>query len=148
MLDLHDVHVPESIVDVYVDSFIEDVKKRNEDKLPPNFDEQQFRAANRPEAARQAKWALIRDRVIEEAGLEVEDEDRQRHFERAAEESEVTAEALSNFYKSMPHMAEQLDQRLLTEKVFAHLADKFDVQEKDRDAVEAEMRERAESTPA
>ena len=144
MIALHEIEVPESIVDVYIDSFVEDVKGRNEGKLPAGFDEARFREANRGEATRQAKWALIRDQVVEHAALEVTDEDRERHFQESAGESDVTPDALAQFYRSVPRLSEQLDQQLLSEKVFDHLASQFEIEEKDRDAVEAEIRARAE----
>lgn len=145
MISLHEIEVPVSIVDVYLDSFVADVKQRNEGKLPTGFDEGRFREANQQEALRQAQWALIRDRVVEDAGLAVTDEDREKYFERSADESEVTTDALAQFYKSVPHLAEQLDQQLLSEKVFDYLESQLEIEEKDRDAVEAEIRERAES---
>lgn len=144
MLSAHDFDVPESIAEVYLDSFVEDVRKRSEGKLPPGFDEHRFREGNREEARRQAKWSLIRDRLIAEANLEVTEEDRSAYFARAAEEGGMTAEALENFYRSIPQLKDQLEQQLMSEKVFSHLESKFEIEEKDPAELQAEAEQRAE----
>lgn len=151
MLDLHTVPVPSSVVDMYVDSFVEDVKSRNEGELPANFDETAFRAANRGNAEQQARWMLIRDRVIEVHELEVEEDDYEAFFEREAQgDGRISAEQMKQFYRQMPRLMEQLEQRLLSEKVYATLAEQFEVVEKTRDELEAEAEARstAADTPA
>lgn len=144
MLELHPVPVPDSAVELYLDSFVEDVKQRNQGELPEGFDEVAFRAKNREEAERQARWMLIRDEVIEEEALEVEEEDWDAFFEEAARESEreMPPETLRQIYGSMPGLMEQLEQRLLSKKVYEALVERFEVVEKDRDALEREIEER------
>lgn len=138
MLELHTVPVPESAIDMYLESFIEDVKQRNDGNLPEQFDEQAFRSANRGEAERQARWMLIRDAFIAEEGLEVTDEDLDAYFEDAAgQNEELSPTMIRQYYQSM-NMMDRVRQQLLSRKVFDLLAEKFDVEDKDVEAFEAE----------
>lgn len=145
LLEIHEFDVPESLVDLYLDSFVSDVRERNEGKLPPGFNEDRFRASNLEEARRQAKWALIRDRIIDDASLTVTEEDREAHFERAAKNSEVSKEDFKRFYQSVPNLAEQLEQQLMSEKVFKYLEGQFQIEDKDRDAAMEELNQKAGS---
>lgn len=145
MLALHPVPVPASAVELYLDSFVEDVRRRSEGEMPAGFDEQAFRDANRGEAERQARWMLIRDQIIEENGLEVGEDDLEAYFEQAAEGGNFPASMLRQYYQSMPGMMDQVQQRMLSEKVFDLLLDRFDVVEKEREEYEAEMKARQEA---
>ena len=145
MLELNPIPVPASAVEVYLDSFVEDVKRRNEDHLPDDFNEEAFRAANRDEAERQARWMLLRDRIIENEGLEVTDEDIDAHFEaEVGDNPQITAQQMRGFYEQMPQLMGQLRQRLLSQKVFTWLGEQFEVEPMDREAFEAHLKERRE----
>ena len=147
ILERHDLPVPESIVEVYLESFVEDLKQRNDGKLPPDFDEQTFRHGTEPEARRQAKWALIRDRIIEEAGIEVTENDLTMYFERSAVDSGMNAEQLQRLYRQIPNALEQIERRLLSDKLFEYLETRFTIEEKDPEAFGREARTRAELAP-
>lgn len=140
MLELHTVPVPESAVELYLDSFVEDVKQRNDGRLPDRFDEDAFRSANRGEAEKQAKWMLIRDAFIKEEGLEVSEADLDEYFEDAAAENEqLSAEVIRQYYDRM-NMTDRVKQQILSRKVFARLAETFDIEDKDVEAFEEEAR--------
>ena len=142
MLELHMIPVPQSAVEIFLDSFVEDVRRRNEGKLPAHFDEEAFRKANQGEAERQAKWMLIRDAFIEQEGLEVSDEDLDTYFENAAKENEkLSKDLLRQYYQSL-NMIDRVKQQILSRKVFERLADLFKVEEKDVDALEEELEEK------
>lgn len=148
MLELHEVHVPRSAVEVYLDSFVEDVKQRSEGKLPAGFDEQAFREANREEAERQAKWMLIRDAFIEREGLEATDEDLDEYFEKAAGQNEqLSAGMLKQYYQSM-NMLDRVKQQVLSRKVFDRLGEQFDVVGKSVEDFEEEIEARREADEA
>ncbi len=148
MLALHPVPVPEQVVNTYLDSFVEDVKRRNEGELPEDFDESHFRAVNRDEAQQQAHWMLVRDRVAQAYDLEVSDEDLDAFFEEQAAGDDVSAEQLRRFYRSMPDLMGQLRQQVLSRQVFDALTDRFQIIDKDREAYEATVSGEAEPAGA
>lgn len=123
----HQFVVPESLVRAYTDSLIEDLKQRSPDRtLPADFNEQEFREGNRGPVAFQAKWHLIRDRIIADAGLEVSDEDYRRFAERDAAVIGVPADRLVDMYRNSP----QTRERLLTEKLNDFLLAEAEVAER------------------
>ena len=70
MLELNPVDVPETVVDLYLDSFLEDfrrqTKERTGEDLPESFDDEDFRSRYRDEAEKQGRWMLIRDHVLKQ----------------------------------------------------------------------------------
>ncbi len=138
MLELHPVPVPQSVIELYLDSFVEDVKKRNKGELPAHFNVGAFRDANRKDAEEQARWMLVRDQVVTANELKVEDEDLDAHFaEQVGDSEEISVEQMRKFYDQMG-LAGQLEQRILSEKVFDTLADQLELVEKDAETLEAE----------
>ncbi len=140
---LNAIEIPESVVEMYLDAFVEELKKNRKEGLPEGFDEQAYRDARKDEAVHQARWMLIKDRIVEEHEMEVNDSERDAFFEKSAADGEVSSELLKQYYGSVSGLMERLDQRLLTEKVIDFLSDKFKVVEKDRTAFEKEMEKQA-----
>jgi len=138
MLDLHSVPVPQSVVETYLDSFVEQVKQRNDGELPDDFDMELFRKNQEGEAERQGRWMLIRDALVDEEGLHVTDDDLMAFFEEQGDD-EISAQQLQQFYRSMPKLMERVKQQILSRKVFDTLIDKFDMQDKSLEAYQDEM---------
>ncbi len=140
MLELHPMPIPQPLADTFLDSFVEDVKRRNDGELPADFDETHFRIRNRPEAEQQAHWMLLRDQVVTDENLEATDADRQAFFEeQAAQDPQMTAAQLEQFYRSMPQIMSQIEQQVLSRKVFDVLEERFTIVEKDREAFQQDM---------
>ncbi len=149
LLELHPIPVPESAVEMVLDEFVEDVRRRNNGRLPADFDETAFRHANRALAEQQARWMFIFDKVVETFGLEVTDEDLQTFFEAQVDaDSNLSAEQLRQFYESVPELMHQLRRRLLTQKVFDTLQRQFQLEELDRAAYLERLQARQEATEA
>ena len=127
-IDLHDFQIPESVIEMYLDAYVRDAKSQSGGELPQNFDEAHFRKIRRDEAERQARWMFIRDHIIETCSLKLTDEEHDAFFERTADDG-LPAETMKKYYQAVPNMMEQLDQRLLSEKVFAWIAEQVEVEE-------------------
>lgn len=140
VLDANEFDVPESVVDLYLEGQIEEFKKQAGDRLPADFDEEAFREAGRADAARQARWMFVRDRVIKDEGFEVTEEDRKGYFEETAAGDGLTPDLLMQYYRSMPRLMSQLDDRLISQKVVDYFAAQATVVPKDREAMRAEAR--------
>lgn len=139
MLEMHTVPVPGPAVELYLDSFVEDVKQRNRGKLPENFDETAFRESNRREAEQQAQWMFIRDQVIEDEGLEVTDEDLDAYFEELSEDESFSSAMMRQYYEQIG-MVDRVRQRLLSQKVFDVLAERVQVEDLDSEAYAEAMK--------
>ena len=149
MLELHPVPVPESVIESYLDSFVNQVKQENDGELPEDFDEEHFRQRNRRDAENQGRWMLIRDKIVEAEDIEVSDEDIQAFFEEQAEgDDSVSVEQIEQFYRQMPQMMGRVKQQILSDKVYDLLLERFDVQPKSREEFEEEMQQKRQSRQA
>jgi len=132
MLERHPIPVPRALVERFLDSFVEELKRELGGQIPPQLDVNAYRESRRAEAEQQARWMLIRDKVAEEAGLEVTEEDLQHYFEKQTEQEqqeELTPEALRQFYEQL-NLMDSLRYRLLGEKVMDYLKEQVQVVEK------------------
>ncbi len=105
----HDFAVPESLVNLYLDSFVEELKNRSKDKtLPRGFDEAKYREQNKESAVYQAKWGLLRERIIETENLNVTDEEIEKLAEAEAASIGLEKAQLLRYYKSSGAATERL----------------------------------------
>jgi trigger factor len=110
----HEFTVPDSLVDAFLDSFLEDIRSRSRDrKLPADFNEATFREENRAHAIWQAKWMLLRERIAEEEQIAVTDADLEAHAAEEAPRLGIAPDRLLAYYKSAPSVRD----RLLSDKV-------------------------------
>ena len=145
MMALHDIPIPESAVEMYLDGFVDDVKKRNNGKEPKDFDEQAFREMRRSMAGRHAKWKLLRDAYIEREQLQVTEDDLDAYFDKATGNSdELAPETLRRYYERTGAI-DEVRERLMSQKVFADLTDAFEIEDKDPEAFQALLDENASS---
>ena len=139
LLEGHDFPVPESMTESVLDQMEEDAAKEYDGTLPADFDRAGFRAASRESAEAQVRWMLLKDRVMEEAGIELTDEDYEAEFERMAESGPFDAAMVKQFVAQQPQLIEGIQQRILNDRLFAALEPRFSVVEKTQDEIEAEM---------
>lgn len=141
LIDLHEFDVPNSVIEMYLDAYISDIKSKSEDKeLPEGFDEKGYRERRRTDAENQSRWMFIRDAIIAEQGFEVSDEDRDEQFDKMAAQGGFSGDMMKSYYSSMPQLMDQLDQSIMSTKVFGWLKGAMKVTEKNRDAYEKEMK--------
>lgn len=141
MIDLHPFDVPSSVVDMYLEAYLKDIKSRNEDKeLPAEFNMDEFREEQKEQAENQARWMFLRDAIIADQDLGVTDKERDAHFEKTAARMGFGADMMKSYYQSMPELMDQLDQAILSDSVFAYLGDSMKVTEKDEAAYTKEMK--------
>ncbi len=123
----HEFAVPESLIKGIGDSLVEDLKNRQPNKkLPADFDETQFRESNRGYAVFQAKWYLIRERIIEAEALKVDDNDIEQLVEAEATKMGIEKDRLFSFYKS----SDAVKDKILNDKLLRFLKDHAVITEK------------------
>ncbi len=127
VVNRHAVTVPESLVKGVLDSVVEDVKNRYPNKkLPVDFDEGKFREQNRGYATFQAKWYLVRERIIEAEGLKVEDADIELLAEKDATRIGIEKERLLEFYRK----SDAPKDRIMSDKLLSFLQKSAHITEK------------------
>ena len=141
LIELHTFDVPSAVIEMYLEAFLKDVAAKNKSKkLAADFDVEGFRDSRRAQAESQARWMFIRDVIIAGQSIEVTEEDHEAHFEKMAAQGGFGADMMKSYYKSMPQLMDQMEQGIISEKVFAFLGENMKVIEKDKDAYEKEMK--------
>jgi trigger factor len=123
----HEFPVPESLVKGITDSLIEDLKNRYQNKkLPADFNETEFREKNHGYAIFQAKWFLIRERILDVEKIKVDDQDVEKLAEDNAPKMGIEKDKLLSFYKS----SDSIRDRILTDKLTKFLIEHSKITEK------------------
>ena len=114
----HDITVPESMVKGILDSMVEDLKNRYPNKkLPAEFNENEFREQNRSYAIFQAKWYLIKERIIEAEGITATDAEIEQKAKQDAPRVGIDEGRLLQFYKS----SDSIKDRIVSDKLLEFL---------------------------
>lgn len=124
---LHEFPVPDSLVEGFLDAFVDDVRSRSKDKkLPPQFDEKKFREENRTFAVWQAKWMLLKERIAEAEKLTVSEEEIERLAESESARTGIEKGRLEQYYKS----SKSATDRLLSDKIVSFLKEHAKITDK------------------
>lgn len=127
----HEFEVPASLVESFLDAFVEDIRNRSRDRtLPKGFNEERFRGESRVHAVWQAKWMLLKEAIARQEGIIVTDEEIEKIAGAEAERAGIDPARLLAFYRN----SDAAKERLLSDKLMAYLrqqAQLQDVQEKE-----------------
>ncbi|MFQ5799668.1 MAG: trigger factor [Bacteroidota bacterium] len=122
----HDIPVPESMVRAILDSRIEEIRSQQPNKkLPNGFDEEKFRNENRAYAIWQAKWFLIRERILEVEQITVDDADIDALAEQESRNIGIEKDRLVQYYRS----SRSAHDKILSDKLMKFLKDNVKIKE-------------------
>ncbi|MDA0986242.1 MAG: trigger factor [Bacteroidetes bacterium] len=117
IVKMHDIEVPESLVNSILTSFVEEDKKQYGKNLPPDFNEEKYRETLKPTATWQAKWFLLREEILVAEKITLSDEDIEKQVDTEAIKLGIDKTTLLNFYKT----SDKFREKLLTDKLFDFL---------------------------
>jgi trigger factor len=124
----HNVPVPDTMVEVFLDSFVEEIRERSRDhKLPAGFDEKQFREERRVYAVWQTKWLLLKDQIAVTEQITVTDEDVKGLARQESARTGITPDKLLQHYKK----SDAVRERILSAKIAAFLRDHAHITDKE-----------------
>ncbi|WP_420455086.1 trigger factor [Rubrivirga sp.] len=135
------VQVPETLTEASLDALFDDVREQFEGQIPPTFDVDAWRDETRQQAEDQVRWLLVKDRLIEDEGLELSSEDFDAEFEKLAGEG-ADLELVKQYFSSQPQLLEQMGDQLMNQRLFGALEGRFEVVEKSADEIRAEAEAR------
>ncbi|RCK74521.1 MAG: Cell division trigger factor [Ignavibacteriae bacterium] len=114
IVSMHEFSVPNVIIDNILNSFLDELKERYPNrKLPQNFDIEKFRQQQYELAKFQAKWLLIREKIIQAENLQVEDSDIEKFVNEGVAQTGIDRDRLFEYYKNSP----ELKDNILSQKV-------------------------------
>ena len=130
LVDAHDFEVPNALVGRLLNDFLEDQKKEmGVEEIPEDFPIAQFIEERTPQATRVSKWLLIRDKIVEAENISATTEDYEALAEMDSARIGVEPERLMKYYEEN----EEVEQRIISEKVLQILADYSEVEEEIED---------------
>ncbi|MBK8551517.1 MAG: trigger factor [Ignavibacteria bacterium] len=128
MIKTNDIPAPERYVQVILNGMIEEYKHQYpKQQLPKDFDEEEFKRERRVDAILQAKWYLIREKMIEDHNIKVEEEDYTKIAEENASRYNIPAEKLIEAYKDN----EDVKMKILNDKVLDLIISNASIEEKE-----------------
>jgi trigger factor len=120
--------VPSSVVESILDDWVKQVQEQQPGKkFPADFDMDEYRKSRTREATFTAQWMYLRDSIIEQEGIKLEDSDVEEKAERDSAAMGIEKDRLVEFYKNAPQYA----QTMLVEKLIAFLTAEAEVKEID-----------------
>jgi trigger factor len=122
----HEFQVPESLIRSVLDGLLEEIKNEYPDKrLPAEFNNEKFKEENRAYAIYQAKWALLREELINAENVTASDEDLEKLAEEESAKIKIPKDRLISYYKS----SDQIKDRLIGDKLLKLLVGSVKVKE-------------------
>ncbi len=117
----HEITVPDTMVNSIIDSMLEDLRSRYPSKkLPQDFNETEFRESNRSYAIFQAKWFLIREKILEAEKIVATDAELEKKAEDDAPRVGLDKDRLFQFYKT----SDSVKDRIVSDKLIDFLKQK------------------------
>tara|TARA_Y100001970_G_scaffold62262_1_gene79531 strand:+ start:244 stop:1521 length:1278 start_codon:yes stop_codon:yes gene_type:complete len=107
---------PESMVSRYLDKFIEDQMKKNN-----NLDKEKLRKESQSIAEFNVKWFIIKDSILEKSKVSVTDKDLDKEIKKIIDEGADDKKKILDFFAS-PQNRESLHSNLINEKLFDYMS--------------------------
>ncbi|HRE41767.1 MAG TPA: trigger factor [Ignavibacteria bacterium] len=130
LLKINDIDIPNVFVENILTNLAEDHKKRESGKRKISDEElDEFKKTNRVDAIKQAKWFLIREKIVELENIKVEEDDVKVFADDVAAKYNMPVDKLVELYAKSPDVKSQIE----TDKVFKLLIENAKVTEVEQD---------------
>ncbi len=126
MIKINDFIVPEKYIRVILDSMVESVKKEGKNKKA-DFNEEEYRKSQRVSAIKQAKWYLIREKMIEDTKMDITDADYEKKAEGLSKSYNIPVDKVVEYYKTSP----DIKMEILNDKVIDLIVENAKVTDKE-----------------
>ena len=128
IIRMHEFQVPESLIRSVLENLLEEIKGQYPNKqLPADFEVEKFFEENRAYAIFQAKWALLREELVNAENLTIDDAALVELAEKEAPKIGIDKERLIAYYKS----SDQIKDRLVGDKLIDLLINSNTIKEVD-----------------
>ncbi len=149
VINAHDFPVPEVVIEMIVQAFFEDYKKRQKDALPPNFNMHEYRHVVRPSAIREARWSFLSESLQQAfPDLELTPADVDDFLANEAARYGLPAEVIKQYYASNTEQLNQLRNTIREQKLFAKMSEKVNIVSLDKETFSVRQREKQEAERA
>jgi len=117
----NEFEVPESFIHMIQDEDLEALRAKQPNKrFPASFNEEEYRKETRARTIWQAKWSLLRERILETDKIVASDDDLAKRAEESAVAVGMTKEKLLEFYKTSDVVKNDIVHRKLIDFLFSN----------------------------
>jgi trigger factor len=127
VISANEFEMPQSLLDNYLDSVVEDVKEQYKDK---DIDEQQVREQYRSTGIRFIRWNLLYHKIAEKENITVTKEDTDKWLQNFADKSKVTLEQAKQFLAAQKKI-QDIKETILEEKVLDFIIKNSEIKDVD-----------------
>lgn len=113
VISSNDFEMPESLIDNYLDSIVEDFRKQNQNK---DVDEMEIRENYRTLGIRFIRWNLLYHKIAEKENIAVSKEDTDKWLQNFADKSNVSLEQAKEFL-AQQRKIQDIKETILEDKV-------------------------------
>ncbi len=139
-----DFEVPQTLIDNILNGYINQVRQRYADQLPPDFDPEKYREENRERAVGEARWFFISEKLENNYDIQVEESDIDQYLEEEAKRYGMEAGNLKQIYAGAGDMLEQLRLNIRGDKLMKKLLDEVSLNEMDKEAFQKKHNKESE----
>ena len=130
LTDAHDIEVPDVLKKQVLNSYVEYAKQQSGGELPAGFNAEEYKEKMDEQAAREAKWAFISQKLQEKfEDIEIKPEDIDEYIGIEAARYGATTEQLKSYYAQNPSLLENMRTSIRENKVFDKLAEVVKINE-------------------
>lgn len=119
----HEFDIPNGMIEYYLNNLLKDIKKESLE----NVDEEYVKSNYRDLAVRNIKWYWIREKIIKENNIKVEDYEIDERIDEIAKRSGISPEKARITFRSKKSK-EEIRQEILEDKLFNFLLEKTQIE--------------------
>ena len=119
----HEFDIPNGMIEYYLNNLLKDIKKESLE----NVDEEYVKSNYRDLAVRNIKWYWIREKIINENNIKVEDYEIDERIDEIAKRSGISPEKARITFRSKKSK-EEIRQEILEDKLFNFLLEKTQIE--------------------
>ena len=123
ILRRHEFDIPNGMIGYYLNNLLKDIKKESLEDV----DEEYIKSSYRDLAIRNIKWYWIREKIIRENNIKVEDYEIDERIGEIAKRSGISPERARITYRSKKSR-EEIKEEILEDKLFSFLLEKTQIE--------------------
>ncbi len=148
LIEAHvEMEVPEVVLKSFQSAWLQRFRQQQEQPLPDDFNEEEYKESIRTDALREARWAFILEELENRYDdLEITSEDVDSRLDSEAARYGLPVEMVKNFYAQSAEQLEKLRQNIRTDKLFDRILEQVEIRELTKEAYQEKKEKERKTT--
>lgn len=148
LIEAHtEMDVPEVVLKSFQSAWLQRFRQQQEQPLPDDFNEEEYKESIRTDALREARWAFILEELEKRYDdLEITSEDVDSRLDSEAARYGLPVEMVKNFYAQSAEQLEKLRQNIRTDKLFDRILEQVEIRELTKEAYQEKKEKERKTT--